>query len=85
MPVYDPPHCQGYEDGEIPNGFEIPCGRGRDGLEFAFHVIFAVYFLPPIIMYWRFLQMHCLELLSKTLMESIEINSTHCFQYFGTM
>ena len=30
-PVYEPPHCIGYEDGETRDGFDIPCGRGRDG------------------------------------------------------
>ena len=25
---YRPPHCIGYEDGQIPEGFNIPCGRG---------------------------------------------------------
>jgi hypothetical protein len=28
----DPPHCIGYESGETPEGFSIPCGRG-DGEE----------------------------------------------------
>jgi len=28
-PIYNPPHCQGYEDGEVREGFTIPCGRGR--------------------------------------------------------
>mmetsp|Transcript_5681 Transcript_5681/g.12474 ORF Transcript_5681/g.12474 Transcript_5681/m.12474 type:complete len:445 (-) Transcript_5681:631-1965(-) len=30
LPVYDPPHCIGYEDGQVREGFEIPCGRGSD-------------------------------------------------------
>ncbi len=30
-PVYYPPHCYGYDVGEIRDGFEIPCGRGSDG------------------------------------------------------
>ena len=30
-PIYKPPHCIGYEDGNILEGFEIPCGCGRDG------------------------------------------------------
>jgi hypothetical protein len=28
---YDPPHCIGYENGETPQGFSIPCGRGDGG------------------------------------------------------
>ena len=26
-----PPHCIGYESGDTPNGFSIPCGRGDGG------------------------------------------------------
>lgn len=25
---YNPPHCKDYENGAIPDGFTIPCGRG---------------------------------------------------------
>ena len=28
---YRPPHCIGVEDGEVREGFTIPCGRGDDG------------------------------------------------------
>lgn len=31
MAVYRPPHCIGYEDGQVREGFDIPCGRGSDG------------------------------------------------------
>ena len=27
---YRPPHCTGYKDGEIPDGYGIPCGRGGE-------------------------------------------------------
>ena len=27
---YRPPHCVGYKDGEIPDGYEIPCGSGGE-------------------------------------------------------
>jgi hypothetical protein len=27
----DPPHCIGYENGDTPKGFSIPCGRGDGG------------------------------------------------------
>uniref|UniRef100_A0A7S3V9H5 G-protein coupled receptors family 1 profile domain-containing protein n=1 Tax=Chaetoceros debilis TaxID=122233 RepID=A0A7S3V9H5_9STRA len=32
--VNDPPHCKGYADGEIREGFDVPCGRGRTGGKF---------------------------------------------------
>lgn len=48
--VYDPPHCVGYEDGEVPEGFDIPCGRGRDGaIVFYYGVMFFTLFILPII------------------------------------
>eukprot|EP00956_Cyclotella_meneghiniana_P004767 scaffold5867_cov25-Cyclotella_meneghiniana.AAC.1 len=28
-PIYNPPHYLGYEDGEVREGFTIPCGRGQ--------------------------------------------------------
>lgn len=28
--TYKPPHCMAYENGEVPEGFDIPCGRGQD-------------------------------------------------------
>ena len=28
--TYHPPHCEGYENGIIPEGFTVPCGRGSD-------------------------------------------------------
>eukprot|EP00579_Thalassiosira_antarctica_P000773 CAMPEP_0201866146 /NCGR_PEP_ID=MMETSP0902-20130614/821_1 /ASSEMBLY_ACC=CAM_ASM_000551 /TAXON_ID=420261 /ORGANISM="Thalassiosira antarctica, Strain CCMP982" /LENGTH=166 /DNA_ID=CAMNT_0048391055 /DNA_START=162 /DNA_END=659 /DNA_ORIENTATION=- len=43
--VYDPPHCIGYEDGQIREGFEIPCGRGRDGAV----TFYSVYFLALLL------------------------------------
>ncbi len=33
VPVHYPLHCQGYDVGEIRDGFEIPCGRGIEGVE----------------------------------------------------
>lgn len=48
--VYDPQHCEGYEDGEIREGFNIPCGRGRDGFP---HIIdglrLFLYIVVPIV------------------------------------
>jgi len=51
-PVYEPPHCIGIEDGQVREGFEITCGRGRDGPSaIIFHVAFLLYFsgLPTIV------------------------------------
>ena len=48
--VYDPPHCSGYEDGQIPDGFVIPCGRGRDGLVGLFYgLMLMTLFVVPIV------------------------------------
>lgn len=49
-PVYEPPHCVGYEDGEIREGFEIPCGRGHDGVPLLYYLAFFItFFAVPII------------------------------------
>jgi len=49
-PVYNPPHCEEYEYGEIPEGFEIPCGRGRDGAVLLYYLVFFVTtFVVPIV------------------------------------
>ena len=42
--VYNPPHCEGYEDGQIPEGFKIPCGRGRDGAVLFYYIVMFVTF-----------------------------------------
>jgi len=47
--VYDPPHCMGYEDGEIPEGFEIPCGRGWNSRALLYISGLVTLFLAPII------------------------------------
>jgi len=48
--VYDPPHCIGYEDGDIREGFTIPCGRGRDGaVLFAYLVSFITFLIVPCV------------------------------------
>jgi len=39
--TYSPPHCTGYEDGEIPEGFNIPCGRGSD-VNYGFLIFFVL-------------------------------------------
>jgi len=50
FPVYNPPHCEGYDDGVIRDGFEIPCGRGYDGFVlFSYSSFFISTFIPPII------------------------------------
>eukprot|EP00548_Thalassiothrix_antarctica_P011043 CAMPEP_0194162116 /NCGR_PEP_ID=MMETSP0152-20130528/79325_1 /TAXON_ID=1049557 /ORGANISM="Thalassiothrix antarctica, Strain L6-D1" /LENGTH=382 /DNA_ID=CAMNT_0038871993 /DNA_START=660 /DNA_END=1805 /DNA_ORIENTATION=- len=49
LPVHDPPHCIGFEDGTIRDGFTIPCGRGRD-TKLIYILLFAISALsPPII------------------------------------
>ncbi len=32
-PFHYPPHCQGYDVGDVRDGFEIPCGRGIEGAD----------------------------------------------------
>ena len=50
-PVYDPPHCLGYEDGEVREGFTIPCGRGRGG-EMMFRLWnLCLTMFPPVIIF----------------------------------
>mmetsp|Transcript_10408 Transcript_10408/g.19144 ORF Transcript_10408/g.19144 Transcript_10408/m.19144 type:complete len:387 (+) Transcript_10408:597-1757(+) len=49
-PVYKPPHCIGYEDGQTREGFDIPCGRGHDGAVLFFYVGgLTTTFLVPLI------------------------------------
>lgn len=49
-PEYRPPHCIGFEDGEVREGFDIPCGRGYDGAPgFVTMSALIVLFVPPII------------------------------------
>merc|ERR1712038_2116632 len=45
---YFPPHCHGYEVGETPPGFKIPCGRGLEGAN-KFLWLRLVLLLIPII------------------------------------
>ena len=42
---YNPPHCFGYEDGVIPDGYVVPCGRGD---EFARSLIEYIFSMPVI-------------------------------------
>eukprot|EP00579_Thalassiosira_antarctica_P001931 CAMPEP_0201876728 /NCGR_PEP_ID=MMETSP0902-20130614/8336_1 /ASSEMBLY_ACC=CAM_ASM_000551 /TAXON_ID=420261 /ORGANISM="Thalassiosira antarctica, Strain CCMP982" /LENGTH=153 /DNA_ID=CAMNT_0048404031 /DNA_START=47 /DNA_END=505 /DNA_ORIENTATION=+ len=50
MPVYDPLHCIGYEDGQVREGFKIPCGRGRDGAVTFWFVGYSIFFYgTPIV------------------------------------
>ncbi|KAL7543858.1 hypothetical protein ACHAWF_007466 [Thalassiosira exigua] len=43
--TYNPPHCVGYENGVVREGFEIPCGRGRD--EFLAYIWAPLLAFPP--------------------------------------
>jgi len=49
-PTYNPPHCEGYNEGEVREGFEIPCGRGRFGNLYAVSVTLcaAILWVTPI-------------------------------------
>ena len=47
-PEYYPPHCIGYEDGEVRPGFTIPCGRGN-GKSFTYYSGLVYGFTAPII------------------------------------
>jgi len=59
-PVYYPPHCIGYEDGQVREGFEIPCGRGRDGPStiISYTAFFYAVFGSPIIVGVTLWMMH---------------------------
>ncbi len=45
-PFHYPLHCQGYEVGEIRDGFEIPCGRGTEGAEIYYFFLFLSAAIP---------------------------------------
>lgn len=45
---YDPLHCEGYDDGEVPAGFEIPCGQGHDTKHLYMVLCLAILFIAPI-------------------------------------
>jgi len=49
-PEYRPPHCIGYKDGEVRDGFTIPCGRGHDGFVLFYYLSgFITAFVVPIV------------------------------------
>lgn len=45
------PHCFGFEDGDVPEGFEVPCGRGTGswGKVLFYVVYYAAMFCTPVI------------------------------------
>lgn len=48
-PIYNPPHCMGYQHGDLRDGFEIPCGRGAGWTAtFYYIVLFVVFVGVPI-------------------------------------
>ena len=46
VPVYDPPHCEGLEDGTVREGFTIPCRRGKNKAFFQWYSS-IVLMVPP--------------------------------------
>jgi hypothetical protein len=43
----DPPHCIGFESGETPEGFSIPCGRGDGGENPILYLVAAIVGVGP--------------------------------------
>eukprot|EP00956_Cyclotella_meneghiniana_P020195 scaffold35353_cov39-Cyclotella_meneghiniana.AAC.1 len=47
-PIYNPLHCDGYKDGDVREGFTIPCGRGQsETLYFIVGIVATI--IPPIV------------------------------------
>ncbi len=57
---YNPPHCIGFEDGHIVDGFSIPCGRGNAFHNSFFYQLLAFFFTapPPIIILMTMIMMY---------------------------
>jgi len=54
-PSYNPPHCKDYENGQIPDGFDIPCGRGDDGVVLYYNILFfTITCVPPTVILTTF-------------------------------
>ena len=55
---YNPPHCMGYKDGDIPPGFLIPCGRGKVSLGYFIisHIVTIV--ITPMVIIVTMTMMH---------------------------
>ena len=47
---YNPPHCKGYEDGVVPDGYEVPCGRGPYGKLLLWLGVMPLAFCAPLAM-----------------------------------
>ena len=47
---YNPPHCKGYEDGVIPDGYKVPCGRGPYGKFLLWIGVMPLAFCAPLAM-----------------------------------
>ena len=56
MRDYNPPHCEGFEAGEIPPGYKIPCGDGKEGNNtkgnYLVYSLFTlpIYFATPVVL-----------------------------------
>ncbi len=48
-PFHDLPHCSGFEDGEVRDGFTIPCGRGSKGGGKLLIITMMIWCAPPVI------------------------------------
>lgn len=46
--THQPPHCYGVPDGEVVEGYTIPCGRGNDAKGLIYIVAILGFLLPPI-------------------------------------
>jgi hypothetical protein len=43
-PIYNLPHCLGLEEGEVREGFGIPCGRGNGWTAPFYYIVLFVVF-----------------------------------------
>ena len=82
-PLYNPPHCIGFEVGEIRDGFTIPCGRGSGWTaSFYYIVTFVVFLACPIVicicLFLMFKAVRRLESRTSTYgIGSLNISATH--------
>jgi hypothetical protein len=78
--IYRPPHCVGYDDGEISKGYSIPCGRGdmsdKPVVSTIFKMAFSTnYFVVPLITFGSLLLIYREVLTSERKMRRYGISS----------